>query len=29
MEKGGEKFWMLRVKAQIQAELGQMKWQYL
>lgn len=25
MEKGGEKFWMLRVKAQIQAELGQIK----
>lgn len=25
MEKGGEKFWMLRVKAQIQAELGQVK----
>lgn len=25
MEKGGEKFWMLRVKAQIQAELGMHK----
>ncbi len=25
IEKGGEKYWMLRVKAQIQAELGQKK----